>query len=146
MHMKQYTALFIAFSFLLCSLTACTGKSYEDGYTDGYSEAKAEMDFLLEEEFLDGYDFGYEDGYHEGIDRAQSSIESQLDDELWSLAHDIEDKYGIHPEEAVQILSMYADVPEEVTEEDLIAAIWAIYRYYYASNEAVGEIDDYWID
>ena len=44
------------------------------------------------------------------------------------------------------ILSNYADVPDEVTEEELNKAIWAIYSYYYESREIMNAIEDYWID
>ena len=93
-----------------------------------------------------GYEDGYENGFYDGIEEAQQYISIILDDELFMLSLNIEDKYGIYPEEAVQILSNYADVPDEVDIEELNDAIWAIYRYYYDSQEVINGIDDYEIE
>ena len=123
--------LLIAVMLAMCSLSGCRIEGYNHGYDDGYD---------------DGYESGYDIGYEEGVTRAQRYISFVLDDDLDSLAYDIEDTYGIHPEEAVQILSNYADVPDEVTEEELLNAIWAIYRYYHDSIEVVNGIEDYLID
>ena len=135
---------------LLCSLSACTQEAYEagyeDGYSDGCSDAEIEMQSILEEEFLDGYDWGYDEGYFEGIADAQHSIAIRVDDDLWSLSFDIKEKYGMHPEDAVTILTNYADDPEAIDVYELEKAIWAIRRYYYDSHKVIHGIEDYSID
>ena len=103
------------------------GDSYYRGYDDGYYEGRCE-------------------GYSEGIEKAKGYIAIAVDDDLDSLAWDIEDEYGLLPEDALQILSNYADRSGEVSEEELNNAIWAIYRYYYRSHVVTNEIEDYWID
>ena len=116
---------------VLCSLSACTQETYEDGYEDGYA---------------DGFFEGQIDGYSEGIAEAQHDIAFMVEDDLSSLARDIEDEYGLFPEDALTILSNHADASNEVTKEELNNAIWAIYRYYHKSREVINGIEDYWID
>lgn len=129
--MKRFIAILASFALTIC-LSSCSFRgSYDDGYEDGYD---------------DGYYAGFDYGYYEGIAEAQHDIASYVDDDLSSLGWDIEEEYGLHPEDALQILSNYADVPDEVTEEELNNAIWAIYRYYYKSHEVINGIEDYWID
>lgn len=129
--MKRFIATLVLFALSICLLSCSQTRTYEDGYEDGYS---------------DGLFEGQVNGYSEGISEAQHDIAFRVEDELWSLAWDIEDKYGIHPEEAVQILSNYVDVPDEVDEAKLHTAILAIYHYYYDSHEVMNGIEDYWID
>ena len=129
--MKRLIAVLVLFALSICLLSCSYRGTYDDGYSEGYA---------------DGFFEGQINGYDEGIAEAQHDIAIRAEDDLWSLAWDIEDKYGIHPEEAVQILSNYADVPDEVDEAELHNAILAIYRYYYDSCEIVNDIEDYWID
>ena len=93
-----------------------------------------------------GYETGYKEGYRAALSDAPERIEFYVEEDIWTLCNDIEDVYGIHPEEAAQILSNYADDPDAVAKEELNKAIWAIYRYYYDSREIMNEIEDYWID
>ena len=95
----------------LCSLPACNADTYDSGYEDGYYE-------------------GYNDGYYDGIAKAQTYIASLAEEDLSSLCRDIEKEYGVSPYEAVEILSNYADVPDEVSDESLHNAILAVYNYY----------------
>ena len=129
--MKRFIATLVLFALSICLLSCSQKRTYEDGYEDGYS---------------DGLFEGQIKGYSEGVAEAQRDIALFVEDDLWSIAWDIEDKYGIHPEEAVQILSNYADVPDEVDEAELHNAILAIYHYYYDSHEVINGIEDYWID
>ena len=124
--MKKFAAT-LTVLFLVLYLSACNIETYEDGYEDGYAN-------------------GYTEGYYEGIAEALDDISFYVEDDLWSLACDIEDEYGMSPDEAVMILSNYADVPDDVTEEEVNKAIWAIYRYYNKSHEIINSIEDYWID
>lgn len=124
--MKKIIAM-IALLMVSCSLSSCFATDYDYGYEDGYDE-------------------GYYAGYSEGGEDAQRWIASRVEDDLWSLDWDIEEEYGVNPWEAVEILSNYADVPDEVTEEELHQAIWAIYRYYHKSNEVINGIEDYQLD
>ena len=129
--MKRIISILAFLSFAICLLSCSYKGTYDDGYEEGYE---------------DGEYMGYEEGYYAGIAEAQQYIAFVVDDDLWCLGRSIEKECGIHPEEAVQILSNYADVPDEVTEEELYAAIWAIYQYYYDSYEIINSIEDYDVD
>ena len=129
--MKKYIAMIAVISLALFSLSACELEPYEDDYDEGYS---------------DGWEAGFDEGYCEGIAEAQHDIAFYVEDDLSSLAWDIKDEYGMLPEDAVWVLFNYTDVPDEVTEEELHKAILAIRRYYFASQEVVSGIEDYWID
>ena len=118
----------------LCSLSACSEETYDDGFEDGYDMGYSDAQFK------------YEDDYFEGISRAQNAIEVYLEDDMYHISHDIKDEYGIYPEEAIGILEEFLDDPNAVSERDLHNAIYAIRRYYYDSHETVNGIDDYWID
>jgi hypothetical protein len=129
--MKRFIAILVLLSVTIC-LCSCDYRGiYDEAYEDGYE---------------DGHYAGQCDGYYDGIERAKEYIAFVVDDDLSSLAWDIEAEYGLHPEDALQILSNYADVPDEVDEEELKDAIWAIYRYYYDSHKVINDIEDYWID
>ena len=125
--MKKLIMVLALFALALCSLSGCRIEGYDTGYDDGYYA-------------------GYDDGYAKGIETAQKFLAFVVDDDLSSLAWDIEDEYGLFPEDALQMLSNYADRSNEVSEEELNNAIWAICRYYYKSNEVINGIEDYWID
>lgn len=144
--MKRFISFLVLFSIAVCLLSCSYRGSYEDGYaagyTDGYSDAESEMRYLAEEEFSDGYDIGRDDGYDIGYDDGESEMIASLEYEIGSLAWDIADLYGIHPAEAVEILTNYADVPEEVDEEELLNSIQAIYHYYYSSKVIFYEMMD----
>ena len=129
--MKLLTKAFaIAFCICLCMvLSAC--KAEQRDYVSDYD---------------DEYYNGYEDGYSEAMQEAPGRIDSRVEFDIWDLCDEIEDEYGIHPEDAANILSIYADVPDEVTEEELYTAIWAIYRYYHGSSKIMNGIEDYDID
>lgn len=129
--MKRFITFLASFAIVICSLSSCRIEGYDTGYDDGYD---------------DGYDIGFDYGYAKGIAEAQQFLAFIVDDDLRCLGRDLEDQYGIHPEEAVQILSNYADVPDEVSEEELHNAIWAIYRYYYRSHEVINGIEYYDIE
>ena len=134
--MKKVFAILAAFVILICCLTSCGGRSIYAMEQEAKEEAIYDR----------GYEAGYKEGYSAALSEAPERIEFYVDEDIWDLCNDIEDVYGIHPEEAVQILSNYADVPDEVDEAELSKAIWAIYRYYYDSREIMNEIEDYWID
>lgn len=120
--MKKLPAM-IAVFVLACSMAACS--------RDAYAE---------------GYNAGYEDGYHAALSEAPGKIDFYVEEDMWVLEHDIEDEWGLHPEEAIQILSNHADDPGAISEDDLCAAIWAIRKYYYGSRDIASAIEDYWID
>lgn len=103
----------------------------------------------LDEEWEDGYEYGYESGYADGYDDAMQKVPAKIEDrvefDIEDLCYAIKKKYGIHPEDAANKLSIYADVPDEVTEEELIKAIWAIYMYYHGASDIINGIGDYYI-
>lgn len=134
--MKKSFVILSVFLIIICCLCSCGGKSTYAREREAKEEAIYQR----------GYDAGYEEGYRAAMSKAPEKIDFYVEEDIWDLNHDIEDVYGIHPEEAAMILSNYADVPDEVTEEELSKAIWAIYRYYYGSREVMSGIDDYWID
>lgn len=124
--MKKYLTIISIIVALLCFTASCSGRSIYE------MERDAEREEL-------------EERYREGIADAQEHIDSLVEIEIWDLEFDIEDKYGIFPEDAIRILENYAD-GEPVTRTDLNKAIWAISQYYYDSLDIIYGIDDYWID
>ena len=137
--MKKLFAILAVFFVLICYLSSC-------GKSDYAREQESKREAIYQRGYEDGYDEGYYVGYYDGAIDAQRGIFNQVEDDLWSIASDIEDKYGLHPEDAVMVLSNYADVPDEVTEEELHQAIWAIYRYYHQSQDVINGIEDYCIE
>lgn len=129
--MKRFIAIIAIFAVSLCLYSCDYSSFYDEGYEDGYQ---------------DGHFDGEYYGYYEGIERAKEYIAFVVDEDLSSIAYDIEDQYGLHPEEALQILSNYADVPDEVDIEKVDDAIWAIYCYYNNMQKIINGIEDYWID
>ncbi len=123
--------------FLACCLCACGSETayvntdYDEGFSVGYDEG-----------CVDGFDTGY----MIGVQETQDKIASYLEDDLWDICDNIEDKYGMRPEDAVQILANYADDPDAISEQELNKAIWVIFRYYHDSHEIIYGVDDYWID
>ena len=134
-NMKKYLAAIFVTAILIFCLSSC-------GESDYARDQEAKREAIYES----GYEAGFKDGYSEAMQKAPGRIESRVDDDIWDLCCEIENKYGIHPEEAAMILSIYADVPDEVTEEELNKAIWAMYRYYFESCKIMNEIEEYWID
>lgn len=134
--------LILSTVFSSCSSQSAYDEGYAAGYDDGYSDGEFDMQLEVEDSILAGYDTGY----HDGIAEAQHDIAVRVEDDLHSLAWDIEDEFGMFPDDALQILSNYVDVPDEVDGDDLSMAIIAIYKYYYDSNEIINNIDDYLID
>lgn len=86
-----------------------------------------------------------EDRFDEGIAYAQDSIVNHLDTKLMDLDFEIEEIYGVSPEEALLIMENYLD-NEPISEEELANAIWAIRAYYFKSQDIPNDVDDYWID
>ena len=112
----------------------------------GKSNYAREQEAKREAIYESGYEAGYDDGYFDAMQKAPGRIESRVDDDIWNLCKEIENKYGIHPEEAIQILANYADDPEAINAEELDRAIWVIFRYYNDSNKIMNGIEDYWIE
>lgn len=129
--MKRFITIITSVALVMCSLSSCRIEGYDAGYDDGYEV---------------GREAGFDYGYTKGVEEAQKFLAFAVDDDLNSLGWNIEDKYGMNPYEAVEILTNYADNPDEATEEELHNAILAIYRYYYGSHEVVNGIEDYYIE
>lgn len=94
----------------------------------------------------DSYYEGYSDGYYDGVEKAKQYIAFAVEDDLYSIAWDIEDEYGMLPEDALNVLTNYIDAPDEVSEQELTDAIYAIRDYYYTANDIINGIEDYCID
>lgn len=124
--MKKPLIFLTVLAVLLCFLVACTGRSIYAMERDSEKEAREEI-------------------YREGVSAAQNQIDSLVESDLWDLEYGIEDKYGMSPEEAIQILTNYAD-GEPVSKAKVSKAIWAIRQYYYGTYDIVNGIDDYWVD
>lgn len=86
-----------------------------------------------------------EEEFSEGISYAQDRIVNHLDTVLMDIDYEIEDIYGIHPEEALRIMENYLD-NEPISDEELANAIWAIRAYYHKSQDIPSKIEDYWIE
>lgn len=134
-NMKKYLAAIFVTAILIFCLSSC-------GQSDYARDQEAKREAIYES----GYEAGFKDGYSEAMQKAPGRIESRVDDDIWDLCCEIENKYGIHPEEAIQILANYADDPEAIETEELNRAIWATFRYYYNSYKIMNGIDTYLID
>ena len=126
--MKRMIALLFVVLGIITVILGCSSQNAEERHSDDYYE---------------GYDEGYSQGYFDGIDAAKQQVEELVIDDLYDLCHQIEDEWGIDPEEAARLLSNYADVPDEVDESDVPNAIWAIYSYFHDSWDIVYRIDFY---
>lgn len=85
-----------------------------------------------------------EERFDEGIAYAQDSIANHLDTVLMDFDFEIEDIYGISPEEALRIMENYLD-DEPISEDELANAIWAISAYYFMVQDVPNDVEDYWI-
>ena len=133
--MKKYLTIIAMATVMIFCLSSC-------GKSDYAREQEAKRESIYES----GYEDGYDDGYSDAMQEAPERIESCVDSDIWDLESDIEDEWGIHPEEAARMLLNYIDIPGEVTEEELNKAVGAMRRYYFGSHEIINEINDYWID
>ena len=133
-----YIILILAAVLLGLSCSNAQAEGYALGYEEGYIEGLSE----LRTEYEDDYIVGYRDG----ITRAQSAIEVYLMDDILHISFEIEDDYGISPEAAINAITNYVDIPGEVTEAEFNAAVWAIRRYYFALEDIIYDVDNYWID
>lgn len=130
--MRKLTVLF-ATLMVLCSLSACSVETYEDGYRDGYSDAEFEMGYLAEEEFQAGYDIGYDVGYYEA--EKEYSYYGWLEDEAIHYAR----KYSEwSPEEAMWVIESYQSkkpidgtLPSYEEYLDAIESLYRFYEYFY---------------
>lgn len=107
---------------------------YDEWYNDGYNWGHEE-----------GLSDGYIDGYNEAMSEAPVKFKDHLYYEIWDLECDISSECGIHPEEALVVLSDYLD-GEPVSNAELNSAIDAISQYYYSVGELVTDIDEDWLD
>lgn len=82
--MKKLSAV-IAIAMVLCLLSACNSKTYEDGYADGYADAEYEIGYLTEEKFFDGYEIGYDEGYDEVYDAILDATDYARERTGWSV-------------------------------------------------------------
>ena len=129
--MKRVITIIVSITLVMCCMSSCRIEGYDSGYDDGYA---------------DGREAGFEYGYTKGIEEAQRFLAFAVDDDLIDLKLNIRKEYGLHPEDALDVLTNYIDVPDEVDEQELVDAIYAIRRYYYKSNEIINGIEYYWID
>lgn len=126
--MKKLFILILVIIFSTLCLSSCETSEY------------AKEQDLKEEAIYDrGYEAGYEEGKWEGIKTAQEHFAEYV---LWDLSYDIENEYGMSPEEAITILEHYAD-GEPITEAELNQAIWTISRYYWDLYSAINDLDSY---
>jgi flagellar biosynthesis/type III secretory pathway protein FliH len=98
-----------------------------------------EQDAKRESAYKNGYNDGYNEGRWEGIEDAQFYTE----DDLFRLSCKIEDEHGINPEEAINLLTNYAN-GEPVSEKDLMNAIWALSQFYWGTYDIINDMEDYY--
>ena len=103
------------------------------GINDNSNELAAKKE---EAKYGVAYDAGYEDGIYEAQEHFKDYV-------IWDLSYDIEEEYGLSPEEAITILSHYAD-GEPISKQELYKAINTLRRYYYDLQEAINDIDSYY--
>lgn len=124
--MKKSFVILSALLIIACCLVSCTGRSIYAMERDAEKEAMEEK-------------------YREGISAAQEEIANLIEIEMWDLDYDIEEKWGMSVEEAIDILTDYAEGTSSSSRQ-INKAIWAIRYYYVNSTDIINGIDDYWID
>ena len=120
-------------SFVICAILCLSLSSCER------SIYAMEQDAKREAAYNEGYDFGYEEGRIEGFSDAQFWLEEDLND----ISSDIETKYGISPDEAIEMLTLYAD-GEYVPRDELRKASLAVSQFYLKSQNAIRDTEDNW--
>jgi hypothetical protein len=97
------------------------------------------------EKHYGNYNDSYIDGYNEGVTEAQDMISGYAEECFNNIDSENKKERGISTEDAVQILTRYAD-GEPITEAELHDAIWSIHKFYYDAWDIVFELDDYSIN
>lgn len=122
-----YLCIALCISLIIC-LISCKRSIYA-----------MEQDVKRESAYENGYNEGYNEGRWEGIEDAKFYTE----DDLSRLSWEIEDKYGICPENAINLLTNYAD-GEPVSEKDIMNAIWALHKFYWGAYDIINNMEDYY--
>lgn len=133
--MKKLFLIIPVFAAALFCLASCRGRSIYAMEEEAKREAA----------FQSGYEAGYEEGYYAGKSETQEAIAFYVEDDLSKLEFDIKDETGMYPEEAIQILTNYAD-GHPVSESELNKALWTINYFYWDAFDIAHGIEDYWID
>lgn len=136
--MKKITAMIAVLAILLCSISACSQRTYEDGYEEGYADGYGEG-------FYEGRSEGYDEGYDHGYDYAQYDI--SIDDILAEAEHEASryaSRHGNwHPEEAWEIIEAYRNyqpfyqdgsMPTHQDYQDAINSLIYFYEYFYGRH------------
>ena len=147
--MKRFFAVIVLFALSICLLSCNYRGTYEDGYadgySDGYSDAESEMQYLIEEEFLDGYDIGRDDGYDIGYDDGYWEAEYEYNDYGWledEAVHYARKYSEWHPEEAMWVIESYQNKepfwqdgspPSHEEYLDAIESLIRFYEYFYCA-------------
>lgn len=98
-----------------------------------------------EEKYYGDYHDGYVDGYNDGVSKAQDSIGGYAEEYFNNINSGNKKDRGITVDDAVQILTNYAD-GEPISEEELHNAIWSIQKFYCDAWDLIWELDDCVID
>lgn len=133
--MKKLTVI-IASLIALCSLSACSVNTYEEGYAEGYDSGYFDGS---DQGYWDGFEDGYDDGIVWGYVECQEDVASEVISKYEDIVYETSCVYGLHPEEAVLTLVDYMN-GEHISKEDLNAAIDAICQFYYRSENLVFNI------
>ena len=116
----------VAFILLIsCALLAGCG-----------SYSKDDIEEARWDGWLEGYDSGYEEGYGDAEnDLWFASESSDVSSELREIYNDIEDDYGISPENAAHILEDYVSAGYGYSKDELENAVYALLDYVYAIEQ-----------
>lgn len=132
--MKKLFLMLLVLSIVFSCTGCIDNNTYETAYDEGYNQGAE-----------DGWSEGFDFGYAEALCEAPKRIDFYVEEDIWHLDFDIEDKYGIFPEDAFNVLENYA-YGEPIPEDELYEAIWAAIEYYYDSRDIINDIEEYSLD
>lgn len=110
-----------------------------------FSLSSCERKEISNDEYYGDYHDGYVDGYTDGIEEAQQAISFYIEEDFYEISSNNKDERGISIEDAIQILTNYAD-GEPISDAELRNAIWSIDKFYYETCDIVYNIEDYSLD
>ena len=92
-----------------------------------------------------GYVTGYDAGYNNGLANAPKMVEHLFKKSLKAICEHMNEAYGLHPDDAMNIIMQYAD-GEPIESDELITALRVAWGYYNEANDCIEAIDAYNLD
>lgn len=84
----------------------------------------------------------YDAGYSQALRAAPQMVEERLLYDLWYISSQIDKEYGVDLEDALRVITNYAE-GEPISQDELKNAIWALYEYHRDSYDLFEEISSY---